>query len=140
MAATCPTTVQIGIPMNKFLLVIALLAPFGASAAQQPCSIHPKAGIADADLPALAKVTQADAQSTALKAVNVAAAAVSSSELESEGGCLIYTFDIKLPGKTSIVEVAIDAGTGKLLSKVSEGPKAQAAEVAADLAAAKAKK
>jgi hypothetical protein len=126
--------------MNKALLVIALLAPFGASAAKLPCSIHPTAGIADADLPALAKVTQADAQSTALKAVNVAAAAVSSSELESEGGCLIYTFDIKLPGKTSIVEVAIDAGTGKLLSKVSEGPKAQAAEVAADLSSAKAKK
>ncbi len=126
--------------MNKILLVLSLLASFGANAAKLPCSIHPKAGIADADLPALAKVTKADAERTALKAVNVPAASVSSSELESEGGCLIYTFDIKLPGKTSIVEVAVDAGTGKLLSKLSEGPKAQANEAAADLAAAKAKK
>lgn len=125
--------------MNKVLLLVALLASFGARAATLPCSIHPKAGIADADLPALAKVAQADAQRTALKAVNVAGASVSSSELESEGGCLIYTFDIKLPGKTSIVEVAVDAGTGKVLSKVSEGPKAQATEAAADRAAAKAK-
>jgi hypothetical protein len=140
MAAECSTALQSGIPMNKALLVIAPLAPFGARAAKLPCSIHPKAGIADADLPALAKVTQADAQSTALKAVNVASASVSSSELESEGGCLIYTFDIKLPGKTSIVEVAIDTSTGKLLSKVAEGPKSQAAEAAADLAATKAEK
>jgi hypothetical protein len=126
--------------MTKGLLLLALLASFGASAAKLPCSIHPKAGIADAELPKLAKVTQADAEITALKAVKVAAASVSSSELESEGGCLIYTFDVKVPGKTSIVEVAVDAGTGELLSKVSEGPKAQAAEAAADRAAAKAKK
>lgn len=127
--------------MEKFLLlVVALLASFGAGAAKLPCSIHPKAGIADGDLAALAKVTKADAENTALKAVNVVAASVSSSELESESGCLIYTFDIKLPGKTSIIEVAVDAGTGKLLSKVSEGPKAQAAEAAADRAEAKAKK
>jgi hypothetical protein len=126
--------------MNKALLVIALLAPFGASATKLPCSIHPKAGITAADLPALAKVTQANAQNKALKAVNVASASVSSSELESEGGCLIYTLDIKLQGKTSIVEVAIDADTGKLLSKVSDEQKSQSAEAAADLAAAKAKK
>ena len=126
--------------MQEVLSVVVLLASFGASAAKLPCSIHPKAGIADGDLPALAKVTQVEAQRTALKAVSVAAASVSSSELESEGGCLIYTFDIKVPGKTSIVEVAVDAGTGKLLSKVSEGPKAQAAETAADRAEAKAKK
>jgi hypothetical protein len=125
--------------MNQFLLLVALMAPLGASAAAMPCTIHPKAGIADADLPALTKVTQAAAESTALKAVNVAAAQVSSSELESESGCLIYSFDIKVPGKTSIVEVAIDAGSGKVLSKKSEGPKAQAAEATGDLAASKKK-
>lgn len=126
--------------MKKVFLVVALLASFGASAAKLPCSINLKAGITDADLPALAKVTQADAESTALKAVNVAATSVSSSGLESEGGCLIYTFDIKLLSKTSIVEVAVDAGTGKVLWKVWEGPKAQGTEAAADLAATKAKK
>ena len=126
--------------MKKALLIVVVLASFGASAAKLPCSIHPKAAISDADLHALAKVSKAEAESTALKAVNVSAASVASSELESEGGCLIYTFDIKLPGKTSIVEVAVDAGTGKILSKASEGPKAQAAEAAADLAEIKAKK
>ncbi len=64
-------------------------------------------------------------------------ASVAAGELEAEGGCLIYSFDIKMPGKKSIIEVAVDAGTGKVLSQKREGPKAQAAEAAADQAAAK---
>ena len=103
------------------------------------CSIHTKAGMADADLSALAKVTKAAAEVTAFKAVNMAGATLESSELESEDGCLIYTFDFKIPGKASVVEIAVDAGTGKVLSRKSEDPKAQAAEAAADLAAAKKK-
>lgn len=114
-----------------------LFASLGASAAQLPCSIHPKPGIVDAGLPALAKVTQVDAQNAVLKAVNVGSATVASGELEAEGGCLIYSFDIQIPGKKSIIEVAVDAGTGTVLAKKHEGPKAQAAEKAADAAAAK---
>ena len=87
-------------------------------------------------LAALAKVTQAEAQDTALKSVNLSSAKVTSAELEAEGGCLIYSFDIDIPGRKSITEVTIDAGTGKLLSRKQEGPKAQAAEAAADKAAA----
>lgn len=120
-------------------LVIAagiILTSLGASAAELPCSIHPKKDVSHADLPALATVTRADAERTALKAVNVSSATVSSGELEAEGGCLIYSFDIQIPGKKSIIEVAVDAGTGKVLAKKHEGPKAQAAEKAADAAAA----
>lgn len=113
-----------------------LLTSLDASAAELRCAIHPKKGISDADLPALARVTQADARSTALKAVNDSSATVSSGELEAEGGCLIYSFDIQIPGKKSIIEVAVDAGTGKVLAKKHEGAKAQAAERAADAAAA----
>jgi uncharacterized membrane protein YkoI len=101
------------------------------------CSIHPKKGIADADLPSLAKVSRADAENTALKAVNVSAASVASGEFEAEGGCLIYSFDIQIPGEKSIIEVTVDAGTGIVLAQTHESPKAQAAEKAADAAAAK---
>jgi Peptidase propeptide and YPEB domain len=125
--------------MRQLIIAATLLISLGATAAGLPCSIHPKKGIADADLPALAKVTQADAESTALKAVNVSSASVASGELEAEGGCLIYSFDIQIPGKKSIVEVAVDAGTGKVLAQKHESPKAQAAEKAADAAAAKTK-
>ncbi len=125
--------------MKNLILFSTLFAAFGANAASLPCSIHPKAGIADAELAALTKVTQADAQSTALKAVNVNSATVSSGELEAEGGCLIYSFDITIPGKRSIIEVAVDAGTGKVLSQRRESPQVQATEKAADAAAAKKK-
>jgi len=123
--------------MKHYIIAAALLISFGASAAGLPCTIHPKKGTADADLPALAKVTRADAEKTALEAVNVRSAAVGSGELEAEGGCLIYSFDIQIPGKKYIVEVAVDAGTGKVLSKKHESATAQAAEKAADAAAAK---
>lgn len=123
--------------MKQLIIATVLLTSLGASAAESPCSIHPKKGMTDSDLPALAKVTQADAQSAALKAVNVSTASVTSGELEAEGGCLIYSFDIQIPGKKSIVEVAVDAGTGKVLAQKQESPKAQAAEKAADAAAPK---
>jgi hypothetical protein len=55
-------------------------------------------------------------------------------------GCLIYSFDIQIPGKKSIVEVAVDAATGKVLAQKHESPNAQAAEKAADAAAAKTQK
>jgi hypothetical protein len=71
--------------MRQLIIAATLLTSLGAAAAGLPCSIHPKKGIADADLPALAKVPQADAESTALKAVNVSSACVASGELEAEG-------------------------------------------------------
>lgn len=120
--------------MKAILVTAALLTSLGASAAGLPCTIHPKKGMADADLASLAKVSRADAESTALKAVHMKSASVTSGELEAEGGCLIYSFDIQVPGKKSVVEVAVDAGTGKVLAKKHEGPKAQAAEKAADAA------
>jgi hypothetical protein len=126
--------------MRQLIIAATLLTSLGADASGFPCSIHPKKGIADADLPARATVTQADAESTALKVVNISSASVASGELEAEGGCLIYSFDIQIPGKKSIVEVAVDAGTGKVLAQKRESPKAQAAEKAADAAAAKTKK
>lgn len=123
--------------MKYLVLSAALFAAVGANAAGLPCSIHPQQGLADSELPALTKVTQAAAEATALQSVKIPSATVASGELEAEGGCLIYSFDIKLPGKKSIIEVAVDAGTGKVLSTKREGPKAQAAEAAADAAAAK---
>jgi hypothetical protein len=123
--------------MKALIVAAALFTSLGASAARLPCSIHPKKGMADADLVTLAKVSRADAESTALQAVHVNSASIASGELEAEGGCLIYSFDIQIPGKKSIVEVAVDAGTGKVLAKKHESPKAQAAEKAADAAATK---
>ena len=123
--------------MKSLVFSVALFAAVSANAAGLPCSIHPKKGLADSELPALTKVTQAAAEVTALQSVRIPSATVASGELEAEGGCLIYSFDIKVPDKKSIIEVAVDAGTGKVLSTKHERPKAQAAEAAADAAVVK---
>ena len=122
--------------MKQLICVAALLTSFGANAAGLPCSIHPTKGLTDTELVKLAKVSRADAERTALKAVHIKSASVEKSgELEAEAGCLIFSVDVKIPGKKSIVEVWVDAGDGKVLAKEHEGPKAQAAEKAADATA-----
>lgn len=118
--------------MKYVLLCAGICVSLGMKAVALPCSIHPEKGLSGTALAALAKVSQPEAEAAALKSVKLPSAKVSSGELEAEGGCLIYSFDIQVPGKKSIIEVAVDAGTGKVLSKKHEGPKEQAAEAAAD--------
>lgn len=113
-----------------FALLVAA-AP-SASAARAPCSIHPKRGATQIQLAAMAKVTKDDAEKAALGSLKTAKATVKEAELEVEHGCLVYSFDIEVEGKTGLQEVQVDAGTGKILSSKHETPKAEAAEKAKD--------
>jgi uncharacterized membrane protein YkoI len=82
--------------------------------------------------PALAKrtrVKESDAAAVARKLVP--GAAISALELEREGGKLIYSFDMKTPGKDGIDEVNIDAVTGKQVGKVGHESGADEANEAA---------
>ena len=65
---------------------------------------------------------------------------IAEQEIEVENGKLAYSFDIKVPGRTGIEEVLIDAKTGAVISHEHEGPKAEAAERAKDAREAKRKK
>jgi uncharacterized membrane protein YkoI len=67
-----------------------------------------------------AKVSKADAQSTAL--AQVPNGTVKEGELEKEKGKLIWSFDIATPGTTDITEVNVDAMTGTVVSKEMEKP------------------
>ena len=57
---------------------------------------------------------------------------MSKGELEVEDGCLVYSFDIKVAGKSGAEEVMVDAGNGKVLSRKHESAMKEAAENAAD--------
>lgn len=57
---------------------------------------------------------------------------IQSSELEREGGKLVYSFDIKVAGKKGIEEVLVDAMTGRIVSVEHEDAAAEAAEEHAD--------
>jgi len=83
-----------------------------------------------AALKAQAKITQEDAEKTAL--AKISGGKVESSELENEHGKLIWSFDISVPNSVNIAEVQVDAKTGKVVSNKTETPKDQAKEAAAD--------
>ena len=48
--------------------------------------------------------------------------------LEVEEGCLVYSYDIKVPGKSGVDEVIVDAGTGAVLKVEHESAVKEAAE------------
>jgi DNA-binding beta-propeller fold protein YncE len=77
-----------------------------------------------------AKITKAVATKTALE--QVPGGKVRSSELEREKGKLIYSFDIKVAGKSGIEEINVDAMTGAIVAHEHEGPKAEKKEALQD--------
>jgi hypothetical protein len=54
-------------------------------------------------------VTQAEAQKAALVKIRASSTKIESAELEVELGCLVYSFDIAIPGKPGIEEIIVDA-------------------------------
>jgi uncharacterized membrane protein YkoI len=101
----------------KYLIGIALMAVALAGCETEGHNKEAK----QAKWIAEAKVSQADAQATALaQAPN---GSVKESELEKEHGKLIWSFDIATPGTTDITEVNVDAMTGKVVSIEKEKAK-----------------
>jgi uncharacterized membrane protein YkoI len=85
-----------------------------------------------------AKIAPAVAMATAQ--AKVPAGKLDAGEIEEEDGKLVYAFELKIPGKTGIEEVIVDALTGKVKSVEHETPADIAKEKKADsVAAAKAK-
>lgn len=83
---------------------------------------------------AKAKISRADATKTALAKEP---GKVKSSELETENGILVYSFDIQT--KTGIHEVQVDALSGRIVSDKIESPEDEAKEKAAEKAEKKKK-
>lgn len=77
----------------------------------------------------IAKVTEAAAAATAL--AKVPKGTIESVELEREEGKLLYSYDIRVAGKSGIDEVRVDAMTGAVIGKaVHESPAAEKKEAA----------
>lgn len=116
--------------MLVVLTIAATVAGTSTAAAQT-------APVVKEDSPGLlkqAKVTPQAATASAL--ARVPGGTVQSAELEKEKGRLIYSFDIKVAGKSGIDEVAVDALTGAVLGVEHETPAAEAKEAKADKAKA----
>ena len=111
---------------------ISLVLAGAALLAQQAIA----AGAASPALLDEAKVTEADAKSTAL--ARVPHGVVKSAELEREHGKLVWSFDIAQPSVKGVTEVQIDAITGKIVSFKRETPAQEAKEMKAEAKEAKA--
>ena len=84
---------------------------------------------------AQATVTPDSARALALR--EVPNGRIRESEIEQEKGTLVYSFDIKVAGKSGIEEVLIDAKSGAVVAHEHEGPKAEASERAQEAREAK---
>lgn len=104
-------------------LVVTLLA----GCTSEKCEMNQQA-----KLMAAARITKADAQTTAL--AKVPNGTVKEGELEKEHSKLIWSFDIATPDSKDITEVAVDAITGAVLAVDKETPEDQAKEAAEDAA------
>jgi len=80
-------------------------------------------------LVAKAKITEDSAAKVAIK--RVPKGTIESAALEREKGKLLYSYDIKVPGKTGVEEVHVSALTGKVMSVMHESAAMQKKEAAA---------
>ena len=101
--------------MFKWFTVPLCCCAFASSAATLECSIKPSVGHKKLNLNALATISPDEARKVAMTRFTVNGAAIVNGGIELEEGCLVYSYDIKVPGKAGVEEILIDAGTGKVL-------------------------
>jgi uncharacterized membrane protein YkoI len=119
--------------------VLALADSRAASAQAKPAPAAAKHET-QAALKAEAKIAESEARKIAL--AEVPNGKIREHELEREKGTLVYSFDIKVPGKSGIEEVLVDAISGKIVAHEHETPaleKKEAADEAKARTAAKKK-
>ena len=88
----------------------------------------------EAQLKALAKITEEQATAIALKKVP-GSTVKEKADLEEEKGKLIWSFDLATAGSADVTEVAVDAITGAVVEVKKETPKDQQKESQEDLKA-----
>jgi len=79
-----------------------------------------------------AKITEEAAAATAQK--RVPKGTIQAVELERENKKLIYSFELKVPGRSGVEEVNVDAITGKVVAAEHESPVAEKKEQEKDKA------
>jgi uncharacterized membrane protein YkoI len=89
-------------------------------------------------LAAKAKISADSAKKLAL--AQVPGGKLAAAEIEEEHGKLVYSFDIKVAGKSGIDEVQIDAISGAFVAREHESPADEAKEKSAEKKAAAKKK
>ena len=116
--------------LGTIAATLLLLCAAGQASAQASESGSKGASTSQAALRKEAKVAERDARKTAL--AQVPGGKVQSHELERENGKLIYSYDLKVAGKSGVEEVNVDAVTGEVVAHEHEDAKAEAKEKQAE--------
>jgi hypothetical protein len=111
-----PTT-----PPTPTLVAAPPSEPPPAPAVRPECSLRPPDGASPSELARLAKIPLEEAQRRAVaSAAPHRVTSVISSDPEVNEGCLVWPLDLRIEGKSGVLEVLIDAGDGKVLSSTFE--------------------
>lgn len=109
--------------MKRTLLAILVAAPFAVSAAtgdfKGKCSMTASKVAKKADLEKMAKVKHAEAKKIAMDSAG--GGKVVKGGIETEDGCLVYSFHVQNTAGKGQTEVFVDAGDGKILKSEKEG-------------------
>jgi uncharacterized membrane protein YkoI len=120
--------------MKSMLLALLVSAPFAVSAAtgtfKDQCSMKADKTAKKSDLIALAKVKPEEAKKIALDAAG--GNKIVKGGIETEDGCLIYSYHVKGEKSKGQTEVFVDAGNGKVLGQEKEGQMRAALEKPVD--------
>ena len=115
--------------------------PIFAAAATSECTAKVNTKMTDAQMKKIAKISMADALSTATELVGKSKLKkIMGKELEVEDHCLLYSFDLQLHSTEGIEEIFVDAISCKVLLQKHETPADEAAEKLADEKVASKKK
>ena len=119
--------------MKRLIMAVLLAVPLAVSAngAFKDCSTKASKTAKKADLMAMAKVKEDEAKKTALGTAGPGAT-IAKGGIETENGCLVYSYHVKDPAVKGQTEVFVDAGTGKILKSEKESALRAAAEKPVD--------
>lgn len=109
--------------MKRTLIAILLAAPFAVTAAsgdlKGKCSMTAGKMVKKAELEKMAKVKHDEAKKVAMDSAG--GGKIVKGGIETEDGCLVYSFHVQDTAGKGQTEVFVDAGNGKVLKSEKEG-------------------
>jgi hypothetical protein len=123
--------------MKRLIIATALAVPFAlhaappAGAAFKDCSTKASKMTPKTELLKTATVKEDEAKRIALS-TGAAGSKITKGGIETEDGCLVYSYHVSDPATKGQTEVFVDAGTGKVLKREQEGAMRTAIEKPVD--------
>ncbi len=120
--------------MKRLIMAVLVALPLAASAAtgdlKSTCSMKASKTAKKADLEKMATIKPDEAKKIAMG--DAKGASIVKGGIETEDGCLVYSYHVKNAGDKGQTEVFVDAGNGKVLKKEHEGALRAAVEKPVD--------